>query len=66
MTVENKQTLIEDLKQFGLNPQDWVLKRVGSLKFYLYHRDDPDFKFLGTGEFLDTSPKWAKLQLISL
>lgn len=66
MTAENKKTLIEGLKQFGLNPEDWLLKRVGPLKFKLQHRKDASFIFLGQGELRNTTPQWASLQLISL
>ena len=66
MTTENKGKLIEELKQFGLNPQDWVMKRVGTLQFKLQHKSDPNFVLLGKGKYLDTRPKWAQIQLISL
>lgn len=56
------QELKQDLKSFGLNPEDWKLYPESSGFFRIESDDDQDFVFLG----LSQNKKWERIEVISL
>lgn len=63
MTMEMATLLKEDLKRFGLNPEDWILRPTAARdELLIEHRRDADFLLLGRRRGLN----WADLQLIGL
>lgn len=60
------QCLLEDLKGFGLNPQDWNLYSSSTNQWLISSKEDPDFLFQGKCQRKGTQWKWEHVQLISL
>ena len=56
------QELKQDLKSFGLNPQDWKITPKKDGYFKIESDEDEDFKFLG----LEKNKKWERIEIISL
>ncbi len=54
--------LKQDLKSFGLNPQDWRITAKEDGYFKIESDVDEDFKFLG----LEKNKKWERIEIISL
>ena len=55
-------TLLQTLRQFGLNPKDWTLipksdpgKRHQAL-FEIQHKNDPNLRFLGQAQLSPVDP----------
>ncbi|MNK06268.1 hypothetical protein D3C87_241610 [compost metagenome] len=59
--------LQNDLKNFGLNPMDWTLRKIGQSRYQVSHVSEDDFKFLGQLEMKTPFlPTWKNLELLSL
>lgn len=56
--------LQQQLQSFGLNPQQWVLRRENQ-KIKVIHRADPSLVLVGTFAWSKKSrePKWQSLAL---
>lgn len=61
----NKQTakLAQDLRTFGLNPQDWRLLRERTQEYRIESKGDQNFVFKGK---VSKKGKWSQLVLISI
>lgn len=58
------ENLVSQIRQFGLNPQDWKLIPQGRREVRLVHRRDDSFRFVG---FIDQKKcSWKSLALESL
>lgn len=55
--------LRQQLSQFGLNPQDWILENKGSGQYLVRHSQDFQTYFLGLAEQNLNSLKWQKLEI---
>ncbi len=56
------QELRQDLKSFGLNPQDWKIIPESEGCYIIESDDDEDFIFLGTSQNM----KWERIEILSL
>lgn len=56
--------LQQQLQHFGLNPQQWILRRENE-KIRVIHRADPTLVLVGTCKWSKKSgtPKWNSLSL---
>ncbi len=59
----HKNQLTEDLKSFGLNPQDWKLLRERSTEYRIESKEDRSFAFKGKAS---RKGKWSQLVLIGI
>jgi hypothetical protein len=61
----NQQTnqLSQDLKSFGLNPQDWSLLREKSEEYKIQSKQDQNFVFKGRAS---NKGRWNQLVLVSI
>lgn len=57
------KNLLNDLSNFGLNPQDWKLSRKSKIIYKISHRSIDNFHFCG---YSRNSQKWQHLELSSL
>lgn len=68
--IENKQEtklqLVKDLKNFGLNPQEWEIEGRQSDIFTIQSKKDKSFILLGTIRRLKESVSWQNITLASL
>ncbi len=68
--IENKQEtklqLVKDLKNFGLNPQEWEIDGRQSDIFTIQSKKDKSFILLGTIRRLKESVSWQNITLASL
>ncbi len=66
MQINNKfEFLMNNLPQFGLNPNDWKIFKVNSKNFVLKHRQDEEVCLLG--KVADEDPYfWQDLQWLNL
>jgi hypothetical protein len=55
-----------NLSQYGLNPQDWILKPLSQMTYLIAHKEDPGFKFCGQWKHLKQKAAWQSLQLLSI
>lgn len=64
-TVNNKEQaqLVDQLKKFGLNPKDWFIQAFSQGKYWIQHRDDSQFVFLGEATFYQQKQQWNKISL---
>lgn len=62
LAVLDLQELKQDLKSFGLNPQDWRITPKDDGYFKIESDDDEDFVFLG----LSQNKKWERIEVLSL
>ncbi len=61
--------LLQQLKNFGLDPKDWQIHDFNSNDnlIYLKHRFDPDFKITGRcNGFTSSKPSWSTIYLTSV
>lgn len=62
LAVLDIQELQQDLKSFGLNPEDWKLTPEFGGYFKIESDTDEDFVFLGMSQ----NKKWQKIEVLSL
>lgn len=61
--------LVTDLKDFGLNPNEWEIYTLESKEapcFLIRSKQDVSFQMLGWTKKTRNSLKWDKLKLLSL
>ncbi len=60
--------LIQQLKQFGLDPSDWQIDEVAARDnvIHLRHRNDPSFSIAGHANLNATVPMWQNLYVTSV
>ena len=58
--------LMKGLQHFGLNPEDWKIKRARSQMYKVQSKKDPNFIFTGAIETRGQRLKWTFLELASL
>lgn len=56
------QISVEKLRDFGLNPQDWKVRRKKNQTFQIQNRKDASFILAGLWE----QSRWSKIWLISV
>lgn len=69
-----KNQLHAELRKFGLNPQDWSLKKISSStmksehspNYLIQNKLDKNFSLFGKLEFRKETPAWKSLELASL
>lgn len=61
----NVEDLLNNLPQFGLNPNDWRLLKLNSKNFVLKHKEDSEVCLLGKLDD-NESYHWQELQWLSL
>ena len=70
MTAKMQTLLQQDLKRFGLNPQEWILRKTQpsrtQIQVQIQHRRDPDFKLNGKIKIQKESAHWQEIELHSL
>jgi hypothetical protein len=49
---------LRSLREFGLNPDEWVIEDIKNQQFELFHIEDPSFKL--KGEFDNSGWKWLE------
>lgn len=54
------------LRQYGLNPEEWLLKVGGRGLFLVVHREDHDFSLVGRTKGRRGRRSWADLRLRSV
>lgn len=67
MTIQEShlQKLSLQLRNFGLNPLDWILSPLQSRNYLLQHREDHELALYGRLEFKNETPYWESLELAS-
>jgi hypothetical protein len=64
-TMQSEQVnLHRQLRQFGLNPQEWILEREGFNQYVLRNRLDREIYFKGLAKRTLSCLKWRALELI--
>ncbi len=58
--------LKRELKNFGLNPAEWNLRKLAKKKFKITHVADNSFFFVGDTKTIGLSQEWKTVQLISI
>lgn len=58
--------LLQGLKFFGLDPREWVLKRVARECYVIHHRGDRKFSMTGVIRRRGSRVEWADLRLRSV
>lgn len=59
--------LTEKLSHFGLNPSDWALRPIGRTRYFIEHKTERGFQFLGEIKSADKNTfDWLRIQLISI
>ncbi|MBX3039437.1 MAG: hypothetical protein KF789_01860 [Bdellovibrionaceae bacterium] len=67
MTKTNSlQILKNQLKHFGLNPNEWTMTPQDSRRCLITHRTDKELSFLGYTNLRKPRPEWTTLALRSL
>lgn len=61
-----QSTLKKDLKKFGLNPEEWIVKKLKEQTYKVRHIKDRQFYFYGQTQQVGLLPEWTQLQLFSL
>ncbi len=56
----NYTSLLQDLKAYGLNPEEWQLSRQGRAQYKILKKSDKEFSFSGRSR---NSKKWQSLEL---
>ncbi len=59
-------SLQESLRDYGLNPAEWVLRRHNQRTFRIVHNQDKSFIFQGVLTAHQGQLAWAHISLISL
>lgn len=54
------------LRQYGLNPEEWLLKAGGRGLFLVVNREDQDFSLVGRAKGRRGRRRWADLRLRSV
>lgn len=62
----SEMNLVNDLMQFGLNPQEWILTRLKSSHYLLRHKNDEAFLLLGSLRLTRSGPAWRSLEVLTL
>ncbi len=58
--MKQNKALIEQLREFGLNPRFWILKRLKKTQnWILIHKQDHDMCLLGQTQ---TGTRWKQLE----
>ncbi len=64
-SLENEMLQLE-LSNFGLSPNDWVLKKESRHSYKIEHRHDPFFFFDGLTKATGHRKKWDRIILKSI
>ena len=60
------RNLSHDLRNFGLNPQDWKILKERSATYKIQSKRDQDFVFAGRAKRKGARLAWEKIELISV
>ncbi len=60
------QSLLESLRDYGLNPAEWMLRRQPRETFQIVHRQNRDFVFEGQLARQGSKHPWKSITLISI
>lgn len=66
MKKPSARDLYLDLKNFGLNPYDWIIQKSSNLKIELCHIEMPELKICGVPQIKNSKLKWKSLEIIEL
>lgn len=61
-----QMSLRDELKNYGLNPAEWTLRKLRKQKFKVTNVSDKKFYFIGDTQASGPLQKWETLQLISI
>ena len=50
-----------NLKEFGLNPREWIIRPLGQQDFRIFHKDDRSLSLRGTGRITTEGIQWSAL-----
>lgn len=60
------QKLQAELSNFGLNPADWNIEYIESLRYLIRSKSDRDVSLYGRLRFKNKKPTWQSIDLITL
>ncbi|WP_413288663.1 hypothetical protein [Bdellovibrio sp. HCB337] len=61
-----QNNLKKDLKKFGLNPEEWTVRKLKEKTYKVMHIKDHQFYFHGQTKQVGVLPEWSQLRLFSL
>ncbi len=50
-----------NLKEFGLNPREWIIRPMGQQDFRIFHKDDRSLSLRGQGRITTEGIQWTAL-----
>lgn len=67
-TMKNNivRELTQSLKNFGLNPTDWVVFKVGAQTFAVLSKEGPQLLLAGPIQRTEDSWNWAHLEYVEI
>ncbi len=65
-TPKNTEALKYQLKQFGLNPEEWEVSPSNGNQFLILNQSDSNFQFFGKASDDSKSLKWQSIQLYKI
>lgn len=66
MSQTEKLQLHQGLKNFGLNPAEWILVRLNRLHFAIFAKSNPDLVFAGPVQKLERGWDWVHLEFVEV
>lgn len=54
------------LRQFGLNPMEWDIRRLQGSQYLISHKYDAGFELEGQVEYRAKKPRWKFIRLWSI
>jgi hypothetical protein len=66
MSTQTAQSLLNDLKRYGLNPTQWKPERIAGNRFLVRHRKDLNYCFSGLVRRYQGQLRWQSLELAGL
>lgn len=58
-----QSALKKDLKKFGLNPEEWIVRKLKEKTYQVTHIKDRHFYFRGKAQQVGLLPEWTQLSL---
>lgn len=61
-----KQTLLNNLSVFGLNPEQWKLQKSKENTYWIQNKQIPSWYFRGVSTSSAGKTRWEQISLVSL
>jgi len=61
-----KQTLLNNLSGYGLNPKQWRIQKTKENIYWIQHKEIPSWYFRGVTESRFGITQWNQISLVSL